>query len=87
MATKLIPNPARLWQAPQVRMCVKDVIDRVGERGWRFLSADMRDAMIAKKALTVTMGLERGEVPCAAVGCLYRDMLLVAGLLDAEDQS
>ena len=81
MTTKLLPNPARLWQAPQVRTFVKEVIDCVGERGWNYLSTDMREAMIGKKALTVTMGLERGEVPCAAVGCLYRDMLLVAGLL------
>jgi hypothetical protein len=81
---KLNPNPNRLWQAPQVRMFVKEAIDCVGPRGWDYLSCEMREALIAKKALVIATGLERGDVPCAAIGCLHRDMLRVAGLLDDE---
>jgi len=80
--TTLSANPARLWQAPAVREFVKQVKERVGERGWQFLSIEMREALIAQKALSVVAGLERGEIPCAAIGCLNRDMLQVAGLLD-----
>lgn len=83
MATKLQPNPARLWQIEQIRMFVRHAQDRVG-KGWDYLSVDMREALIAQHALRVVQGLERGEIPCAAIGCLHRDMLQVAGLLDAE---
>lgn len=79
---RLKPNPARLWSAPVVRGFVKQAKDAVGEQGWRYLSHDMREALIAKKALSVSMGLERGDVPCAGIGCLYRDMLTLAGLLE-----
>lgn len=79
---RLPPNPERLWSTPAVRSFVQQAKDSVGESGWRYLSVEMREALIAKKALSVAMGLERGEVPCAGIGCLYRDMLRVAGLLD-----
>lgn len=81
--TKLPTNPARLWQLAQVREFVKDVKSRIGgELGWNFLSVPIREALIAEKALCIVTGLERGDIPCAAIGCLRRDMLLVAGLLE-----
>lgn len=80
---KLAPNPERLWSAPAIRSFVSQARDAVGDRGWDYLSTNMREALIARKALTVAMGLERGDVPCAAIGCLYRDMLLIAGLMEA----
>ena len=79
---RLPPSPARLWAYEQVKDFVKQVQDRVGPAGWRYLSPEMRAALIAEKALHVATGLERGEVPCAAIGCLHRDMALMAGLLD-----
>lgn len=79
---RLPPNPDRLWPAPVVRDFVKQAKDAVGEQGWRYLSVEMREALIAKKALSVAMGLERGEVPCSGIGCLYRDMLTLAGLME-----
>lgn len=82
---KLPENPARLWGLPQVREFVKQVKQRVGgEMGWDFLSRQIQEALIAEKALYIVAGLERGEVPCAAIGCLRRDMAIVAGLMDAE---
>jgi hypothetical protein len=42
MATKLQPNPSRLWDLVQVRMFVKQARDRVGEAGWGFISKEMR---------------------------------------------
>ncbi len=81
-AIKLTPNPARIWEIAQVREFVKQVKQRVGEQGWDFLSRQMREALIAEKALYIVTGLERGDIPCAAIGCLRRDMAQVAGLLD-----
>lgn len=83
---KLQPNPARLWQLPQVRDFVKQAKDRVGY-GWEYLSVPMREAIIAEKCLLVVTGLERGDIPCAAIGCLRRDMLIVAGLLEVEQSA
>ena len=81
--SQLTPNPARLWDLPQVRDFVKQTQQRVGGAlGWQYLSLQMREALIAEKALQVVAGLERGEVPCAAIGCLHRDMALLAGLRD-----
>lgn len=82
---KLPANASRLWELTQVKMFVKQVKDRVGgEMGWEFLSYQMREALIAQKALHIVAGLERGDIPCASVGCLNRDMMLVAGLLHAS---
>lgn len=80
---KLPANDNRLWNIEQVREFVKQVKQRVGgDLGWEYLSRQMREAMIAEKALYIVMGLERGDIPCAAIGCLSRDMRLVAGLND-----
>ena len=80
---KLPANPARLWEPSQVRDFVRQAKSRVGESGWHFLSLQMQEAVLAEKCLSVVIGTERGEIPCAAIGCLRRDMLIVAGLLDA----
>jgi|LakMenEpi03Aug12_release.lakeMendotaPanAssembly.Ray.scaffolds.fasta_scaffold1775932_2 hypothetical protein len=80
--TKLPANPDRLWQLAQVKEFVKQVQAKVG-CGWDYLSEPMREALIAEKALFVVTGLERGDIPCAAIGCLRRDMLIVAGMLEA----
>lgn len=80
---KLPANDNRLWQLAQVREFVKQVKERVGgEMGFSFLSRQMQEALIAEKALYIVTGLERGDIPCAAIGCLNRDMRLVAGLND-----
>ena len=79
---RLVDNENRLWNIQQVRMFVEQLKARVGEAGWQYLSHEMRDALVSQHALRVVMGLERGEVPCASIGCLYRDMLLVAGLIE-----
>ena len=42
----------------------------------------MQEALIAEKALYIVAGLERGDVPCAAIGQLNRDMRLLVGLND-----
>lgn len=79
---KLSENTARLWQLAQVREFVKQVKSRIGgDLAWDFLSRPMQEALIAEKALFIVTGLERGDIPCAAIGCLRRDMLQVAGLL------
>jgi len=83
MATKLQPNPSRLWDLAQVRMFVKQARDRVGEAGWGFISNEMREALIDSACLSVVAGSARGEVPCAAIHCLRFDMRTVAGLVDA----
>ena len=76
-------NDARIWNMTQVKDFVKQVKARIGgELAWDYLSRDMREALIAEKALVIVIGLERGEVPCAAIACLRRDMARVAGLLD-----
>ena len=80
---KLPKNDARLWDLAIVREFVKQVKQRVGgEMGWEYLSRQMREAVIAEKVVTVVVGLERGDIPCAAIACLRRDMLQVAGLMD-----
>lgn len=76
-------NPARLWNLPQIKEFVKQVKARAGA-GWELLSTPIQEAMIAEKALIIVTGLERGDIPCAAIGCLRRDMLIVAGLLTVE---
>ena len=79
--SKLPKNDARLWELAQIRDFVKQVKQRVGgEMGWEYLSRQMQEALIAEKALTIAVGLERGEIPCAAIACLRRDMAQVAGL-------
>lgn len=82
MATKkLPPSDTRLWGIDQVREFVKQTKQRVGgDMGWEYLSRQMQEALIAEKALSIVTGLERGEIPCAAIGCLRRDMILVAGI-------
>lgn len=80
---KLPANPARIWQMPQIKEFVKQVKDRAG-MGWSLLSAPVQEALLAEKALLIATGLERGDIPCAAIGCLRRDMMIVAGLWDAE---
>jgi hypothetical protein len=81
MTAKLTKNDARLWDLSIVKDLVKQVKARVGgEMGWSYLSHDMKEALIAEKALTVAIGSERGDVPCAAIACLRRDMIEVAGL-------
>lgn len=81
---KLPPNESRLWELPIVKDLVRQVKQRIGgELAWDYLSRQMREALIAEKTLSVVTGLERGEIPCAAIGCLRRDMLIVAGLMDA----
>lgn len=82
MAIRLPPNPARIWEAEQVKEFVRQVKARLGESGWDYLSAPMREALIAEKALFVVTGVERGDIPCAAIGCLRRDMLQIAGLMN-----
>jgi hypothetical protein len=84
MARLVLPkNDARLWDLPIIKDFVKQVKDRCGgEMGWSYLSRQMQEALIAEKALIIVTGLERGEVPCAAIGCLRRDMILVAGLTE-----
>lgn len=78
---KLPANDARLWGIEQVREFVKQVKQRVGgDLGWDYLSRQMREAVIAEKALYIVTGLERGDIPCAAIGCLNRDMRLLAGI-------
>lgn len=85
MSKKLPPNDARLWQYAQVKDFVRQVKDRVGgEMGWSYLSRQMQEALIAEKALHIVTGLERGDIPCAAIGCLRRDMIAVAGLEDCD---
>lgn len=80
---KLPENQARLWEITQVREFVRQVKQRVGgDMGWDYLSRQMQEALIAEKALYVVTGLERGEIPCAAIGCLRRDMALVAGITE-----
>jgi hypothetical protein len=81
--TKLPMHPSRLWQLAQVKEFVKETKSRVGQ-GWDYLSDPMREALIAEKTLFVVTGLERGDIPCASIGCLRRDMLIVAGLLRAD---
>lgn len=82
-AAKLPKNDARLWERPMVKEFVRQAKERVGgEMGWAYLSRQMQEALIAEKALHVVTGIERGEIPCAAIGCLRRDMLIVAGLID-----
>lgn len=85
MATtnKLAKNESRLWDLPIVKDFVKQVKSRVGgEIGWSYISRQMQEALIAEKALIVAVGLERGDIPCAAIACLRRDMIAIAGLND-----
>ena len=83
MAIKLTKDPNRLWEIAQVRDFVKQVKSRIGgDLAWGYLSRQMREALIAEKALFVAIGLERGEVSCAAIAVLRRDMAEVAGLND-----
>lgn len=78
---KLPENANRLWGIEQVREFVKQVKQRVGgDMGFSYLSRQMQEALIAEKALMIVTGLERGDIPCAAIGCLRRDMVLVAGI-------
>lgn len=80
---KLPPNQARLWDHAQVRDFVRQVKQRIGgDLAWGYLSIPMREALIAEKALHTVVGLERGDIACAAIACLRRDMAHVAGLLD-----
>lgn len=80
---KLAKNDARLWDLVIVKDLVKQVKQRVGgEMGWSYLSRQMQEGLIAEKVLHVVVGLERGEIPCAAIACLRRDMVEVAGLSD-----
>lgn len=81
MSTKLPKNEARIWPLAIVKDFVNQVKGRVGgEMGWSYLSEQMQDALIAEKALNVVVGLERGDIPCASIACLRRDMRTVAGL-------
>ena len=84
MATRLQPNPDRLWDLAQVRLFVNQARDRVGDAGWRFISNEMREALIDSTCLSVVAGSARGGIPCAAAHCLRFDMRTVAGLIDAE---
>jgi hypothetical protein len=78
---KLPANDDRLWSLAQVKDFVKQAKQRVGgEMGWEYISRQMREAAIAQQALYIVTGIERGEVPCAAIGCLHRDMREIAGL-------
>ena len=80
---KLPASDARLWELSQVKDFVKQVKQRVGgDMGWQYLSPQMQEALIAEKALVIVIGLERGEIPCAAIACLRRDMARVAGLIN-----
>jgi hypothetical protein len=77
---KLPSNQYRVWQIEQVNEFVKETKARVGY-GWDYLSDQMREALIAEKVLFIVTGLERDTIHCASIGCLRRDMLIVAGLL------
>lgn len=79
---KLQPNPSRLYPAEQVREYVRRTVDRVGSRGWAYLSADMKRALLAEEALNVLAGNGRDSIPCAAIHCLRMDMMFIAGLND-----
>ena len=79
---KLTANPDRLYRPEMVRDFVKRAIDRVGSRGWDYLSRDMREALLAREALTVLASNGRDSIPCAAIHCLRMDMMIVAGLHD-----
>lgn len=83
MSSKLPPSQARLWDHAQVRDFVRQAKARIGgDLAWSYLSLPMREALIAEKTLHIVVGLERGDIPCAAIACLRRDMAHVAGLLD-----
>lgn len=75
-------NPDRLWPLANVKDFVKRAKDRVGEPGWRYLSHDMREALIAQQALNIVIGNARHDIPGAAVQQLYADMRQAAGLND-----
>lgn len=79
---KLPPDPNRLYRPEMVRDFVKRAIDRVGSRGWDYLSRDMREALLAREALSVLAGNGRDAIPCAAIHCLRMDMMTIAGLHD-----
>lgn len=83
MSNKLPKNEARIWPQAIVKDFVNQVKGRVGgEMGWSYLSRQMQEALLSEKALNVVTGLERGEISCAAIGCLRRDMAQLAGLID-----
>jgi hypothetical protein len=73
-------NPARLWEATQVRDFVKQAKARVGEAGWAYLSPDMREGLIARQFAMVLLSNARQEIPGQAIQILYADMLQAAGL-------
>lgn len=79
---KLKQNPDRLYKPELVRDFVNRAIDKVGQRGWAYLSREMKSALLAEEALSVIAGNGRDSIPCAAVHCLRIDMLVLAGLLD-----
>ena len=79
---KLQPNPDRLYRPEMVRDFVKRAIDRVGPRGWDYLSREMREALLASEALSVLAGNGRDSIPCAAIHALRMDMMTIAGLHD-----
>lgn len=78
--TTLEPNEHRLYSASMVCDFIDDAIDRVGRRGWDYLSRDMKEALLCQEALTVAIGNGRGDISCAAIQCLRMDMMVMAGL-------
>lgn len=77
-------EPDRLWDLTLVKQFVKRAKDRVGVQGWQYLSIDMREGLIAREFAMIVTGLDRHEVPSAAMQILYRDMCNIAGLNDSH---
>lgn len=78
MAKILEKNEKRLWDEAIVKEFVKRAKNRVGDKGWDFLSNDMREGLIAVEFARVVLSNAREELE--SVGILYRDMLKVAAI-------
>lgn len=78
------------WDLQQIRSFVENAKDRVGVAGWRFLSKEMREGLIAEEVLKTLFANARADsdegVKVAWFRDLYNAMRIEAGLIEEGEE-
>lgn len=78
-AEVLAEDERRMWSLDQVHLFCKVLRREVGD-GWRWMTAEVREAMVGAHAFNIVRSQDRVAVAPAAMHQLFVDMLRGCGL-------